>query len=43
MKIKKKTMKQLQDQASQIAYFDEDEKTVLERLVHIYKAGVDSK
>jgi hypothetical protein len=43
MKIKKKIMRQLEDQASQIAYFDEDEKVILERLVYIYKAGVKSK
>jgi hypothetical protein len=43
MKIKKKTMKQLQDQASQIAYFDENEKQTLDRLIHIYKAGAKRK
>ena len=43
-------MEDLEDQASQILYFEsamasEDEafKSITERLVHIYKAGVDSK
>lgn len=43
-------MEDLEDQASQILYFesamsDEDEafKSIVKRLVHIYEAGVDSK
>jgi hypothetical protein len=43
-------MEDLEDQASQILYFesamsDEDEafKSIVERLVNIYNAGVDSK
>jgi hypothetical protein len=50
MKIPSDVMEDLKDQASQIIYFDsatadEDEAYmgVLTRLVHIYKAGVDSK
>jgi hypothetical protein len=49
MKIKKKVMKNLKDQASQILYFeasmsDEDEafKALKKRLVSIYKAGAKS-
>ena len=43
MKIKKKVMRQLEDQAGQIAYFDEDESQILERVIAIYVAGVKSK
>jgi hypothetical protein len=50
MKIKKKVMKDLKNQASQILYFEasmHDEnlahEALTERLVYIYKAGVKSK
>ena len=49
MKISKEIMEDLEDQASQILYFeasmsDEDEafKALKKRLVSIYKAGVNS-
>jgi hypothetical protein len=50
MKLSKRIMEDLEDQASQILYFesamsDEDEafKSIVERLVHIYKAGVNNE
>jgi hypothetical protein len=50
MKIPKRIMEDLKDQANQILYFesamsDEDEafKSITERLVHVYQAGVESK
>lgn len=49
-KISKSVMEDLEDQASQIIYFeaamsDEDKatKAVLKRLIEIYKAGAESK
>jgi hypothetical protein len=48
MKIPKRIMEDLEDQANQILYFesamsDEDEafKSITKRLVHVYQAGVE--
>ena len=42
MTIPPDIMEELEDQAGQLAYFDESESQILERLVHIYQAGFDN-